>query len=275
MEEMNTPASPSLRILIRGAGEMATGVAHRLARCGYPVIMTEIEKPLAIRRGVAFAEAIYAGTFMVEGLESRRTNTIEAVASAWKQKVIAVVVDPDLKLLAPLIDPRSTLIIDARMFKKTPKDSYPPHRALIGLGPGFLAPENARFVVETNRGHHLGRVIETGSAQPDTGTPGELGGASQQRVVYAPQDGIFWETKSIGDPVGVGDMIGRVNESPVRVSLAGVLRGILHESTPVRKQVKVADVDPRGDRECCFLISDKARAIAGGVLEAVLRIQGE
>lgn len=275
MGEMTGTEDCATKILIRGAGEMATGVAHRLARCGYRVVMTEIEKPLAIRRGVAFAEAVHEGRIAVEGIEARRADSIAEAESILKQSAVPVMIDPELKVMAPWIDARRSIIIDARMFKIARRDCYPPHRALIGLGPGFTAPENARYVIETNRGHHLGRVIENGSAQCDTGTPAEVGGASHERVLYAPASGIFWSAKKIGDRVTAGDIIGRVEDSPVRTAIPGVLRGILHDTTPVTKQVKVADVDPRGQRDACFLISDKARAIAGGALEAVIRIQRE
>ncbi len=262
-------------ILIRGAGEMATGVAHRLGRCGFRVLMAEIEKPLAIRRGVAFAEAIYEGAHTVEDIEGRCIQHVSEAGEEWEQGRIPVIVDPELQESASLMDASQSILIDARMLKTRVAGDDPPCRGIIALGPGFRAPEDARFVIETNRGHHLGRVIEQGSAEANTGIPAEIQGASSARVLYAPQDGVFHAFKTIGDIVRAGDKIGSVNGLPVMLSLSGVLRGILHDGLTVSMRTKIGDIDPRGDAGSCFLISDKARAIAGGVLEAVLRIQNE
>jgi xanthine dehydrogenase accessory factor len=259
-------------ILIRGAGEMASGVAHKLWRCALKSVLTEIETPLAIRRGVAFAEAVYSGSHCVEDLEAHRVSSLEEAKDQIGHNHLPVIVDPELKLTAALLGQTVVILVDARMLKHSEAREYPRGVHVVGLGPGFDAPSNTEYVIETNRGHHLGRVIEKGSAEGNTGVPAEVQGATNERVVYPPRPGVFLTAKKIGDSVRAGDIIGSVNEIPVEARLAGVLRGLLHEGTPVTERTKVADIDPRDDPESCFLISDKARAIAGGVLEAVLRI---
>lgn len=261
-------------ILIRGAGEMASGVAHKLVRCGFKVVLTEMERPLAIRRGVAFAEAIFSDIQTIEGVEARRVVSREEATSTRNAIIVPIIIDPGLTHTLPLLRYPQSVVVDARMLKRPVSEDYPANAAVIGLGPGFTAPTNAQFVIETNRGHHLGRVIEEGSAESNTGIPAEIQGATRNRVVYSPACGEFHSVKMIGDPVQAGDIIGYVDTSAVTASLGGVLRGLLHEGIPVTPEIKIADIDPRGNREHCFLISDKARAIAGGVLEAVLRIQG-
>lgn len=260
-------------LLIRGAGEMATGIAHKLFRCGYRLLLTEIESPLAIRRAVAFAEAIFCGEHTVEGVLARSVHSIEEAWDEIQQGRIPVLVDAELSLSAPLLEKRNALVVDARMLKVPVPNPFPPSVSVIGLGPGFSAPETARFVIETNRGHHLGRVIHEGSALLNTGVPGEVAGVAVDRVVYAPSCGVFQSAKSIGDQVNPGDIIGYIDQDAVTARLSGVLRGILHDGITVRNQMKLADIDPRGNTEFCVLISDKARTIAGGVLEAVLRIE--
>ncbi|MBZ5534391.1 MAG: EF2563 family selenium-dependent molybdenum hydroxylase system protein [Acidobacteriia bacterium] len=259
-------------ILIRGAGEMASGVAHKLWRCGIKTVLTEIGTPLAIRRGVAFAEVIYTGSHRVEDLDGHRVTSLEEAKDQIGHNHLPVIVDPELKLTAVLLQQSVAILVDARMLKAPVAREYPRGVHVIGLGPGFDAPSNADYVIETNRGHHLGRVIEKGSAEGNTGVPTEVQGASNDRVVYPLHQGVFLTSKKIGDSVKAGDIIGSVKGIPVKATLTGVLRGLVHEGTPVTDRTKVADIDPRGNPENCFLISDKARAIAGGVLEAVLRI---
>lgn len=259
-------------ILIRGAGEMATAVAHRLWLCGFRTILTEIEAPMAVRRGVAFAEAVFSGSHSVEGVVARRISTLGEALNQIKRDHVPVIVDPQLELTAPALHQPATLVVDARMLKVPVPRVYPEGVSVIGLGPGFTAPENADFVIETSRGHHLGRVIEWGVAERNTGVPAEIQGASTERVAYAPQCGVFSGRKKIGESVKAGDIIGYVDNVPIVARLTGVLRGMLHDGTPTQDHSKVADIDPRNDPTFCFLISDKARAIAGGVLEAVLRI---
>ncbi len=261
-------------IVVRGAGEMASGAAHRLINCGFRVLMTETEKPLAIRRAVSFAEAVYEGRHIVEHVEAKRIREGNESEEVMAQRSIPVLVDPDLAKTERIIDAPNTIIVDGRMLKRSLGHEYQFPERVVGLGPGILAPREARFVIETNRGHHLGRVIEQGTARADTGVPADVLGESDARVIYASQSGTFHPIKSIGDLVERGDIIGRVDGFPVAACLNGILRGVLHDGVAVTPSIKVADIDPRGQRENCFTISDKARAIGGGVLEAVLRILG-
>jgi xanthine dehydrogenase accessory factor len=259
-------------VLIRGAGEMATGVAHRLAKCGFRVLLTEIEQPLAIRRSVAYAECVFTGTHTVESIPGIRVQTVTAAHEVISAGRIPVLVDPQLHVARSLLNDPGTIIVDGRMLKVPPVDSYPQGVVAIGLGPGFVAPHNARYVIETNRGHDLGRVIETGRAEANTGVPAEVQGVSTHRVIYAPGWGAFRSSRKIGEAIQADDIIGQVDSEVVKATLSGVLRGLLHDGIPVSIQTKVADIDPRGRADYCYQISDKARAIAGGVLEAVLRI---
>jgi len=221
---------------------------------------------------VAFAEAVFSGSHSVEGVVARHISTLEEALNQIKRDHVPVIVDPQLELTAPALHQSATLVVDARMLKVPVPRVYPQGVSVIGLGPGFTAPENADFVIETSRGHHLGRVIEWGVVERNTGVPADIQGASTERVAYAPQCGVFSSGKKIGESVRVGDIIGYVDNVPVVARLSGVLRGVLHDGTPTRDHSKLADIDPRNDPTFCFLISDKARAIAGGVLEAVLRI---
>jgi xanthine dehydrogenase accessory factor len=275
LERLNSTGHQTRRtpLVIRGAGELASGVAHKLVRCGFTVLLTEIEFPLALRRGVAFAEAIYRTNHIVEGIECRHVKSLAELEPEWEAGRVPVIIDPELKHSMPLLLLPQSVLIDARMLKTSVSESGETSVPTIGLGPGFTAPMNARFVVETNRGHHLGRLIERNSAEPDTGIPAEVNGAVQDRVLYPPQDGVFRARKKIGDRIKAGDMIGTVGEIPILTALDGIVRGILHDGIPVTPRIKVADIDPRGEPLNCFLISDKARTIAGAVLEAVLRIQ--
>ncbi|MDD5543755.1 MAG: selenium-dependent molybdenum cofactor biosynthesis protein YqeB [Acidobacteriia bacterium] len=259
-------------ILIRGAGEMASGVAHKLVQCGFQVLLTEIEKPLAIRRTVAYAECVYAGRQVIESIEGIRVSSVDEARDGMRAKRVPVMVDPDLEKTQSLLRQPGTILIDARMLKGETGDHKFPGASVIALGPGFLAPRDARFVIETNRGHDLGRVIELGEAQTDTSLPAEVEGYASDRVLYAPLFGVFHPLRNIGDTVAPGESLGQINSRHVVSNLKGVVRGLLHDGVPVSDRTKVADVDPRGRPELCFRISDKARAIAGGALEAVLRI---
>ncbi len=247
---------------------MATGVAHRLARSGFRVVLTEIADPLAVRREVAFCEAIFTGEKMVEGLVARKADGREEIFRAWDEGRIPVLVDPECSIRRELIP---DVIVDAILAKRNTGTSLADASWVVGLGPGFRAGEDVHLVIETNRGHHLGRIIEKGEAAPDTGVPGEISGFTWERVLRAPVEGKFKGMKEIGDRVEPGDVAGEVAGAPVEVKIPGVLRGILRNGLWVQERAKVGDVDPRGVREYCFTISEKARAIAGGVLEAILR----
>ncbi len=256
-----------LKVLIRGAGEMASGVAHRLHRCHFRVIMTEIPEPLCIRRRVSFSEAVFEGEQEVEGVRAVLISDPREAEEVWRQDAIPVIIDPEARSREVIMP---DVVVDAILAKRnigTRRDFAP---LVIGLGPGFKAGEDVDVVIETNRGHNLGRVIYRGEAEPDTGVPGVIAGVSAERVLRAPGDGIFRPVKEIGDLVKAGEVVAWVGESPMKTAIDGVIRGLLREGTRVKKGLKSGDVDPRGQRENCYTISDKARTISGGVLEAIL-----
>jgi len=231
------------------------------------VCMTEMPEPLAIRRAVCFSEAVYEGEKTVEGVTAKRLVDAEAITATWKKGRIPVLVDPRAELRKTL---RPHVIVDAIMAKKNLGTTLSDASLVIGLGPGFFAGRDVHLVIETNRGHDLGRLIREGEAEPDTGVPGVVGGYAEQRVLRAPEAGRFDPFREIGDPVEAGDVVADVNGVPMRARISGVLRGVLREGTMVHKGMKSGDVDARGNREACFTISDKARAIGGSVLEGIL-----
>jgi xanthine dehydrogenase accessory factor len=257
-----------LIVLIRGAGEMASGVIHRLHRSRFKVCMTEIAQPLAVRREVAFSEAIYEGKKEVEGVRAKLIFRPEEIEPTWKNENIPILVDPDARKTRNFLKP--DILVDAIMAKKNLGTQISDASLVIGLGPGFTAGKDVHLVVETNRGHHLGRVILKGSAEADTGVPGEIGGYTVERLLRTMKKGIFHPQKSIGERVNKGAVVAVVDDFPVMAKISGVVRGLLRDGVEVKKGMKVGDIDPRGKREFCFTISDKARAIGGGVLEAIL-----
>jgi xanthine dehydrogenase accessory factor len=254
-------------VCIRGGGDLATGVAARLHRSGFAVVVTEVAQPLAVRRTVALAESVYAGEARVEELVGRRAEDAEAALRVLTEGVVPVIVDPELSCRERL---RPLAIVDARMLKRPAAEPRRPGTLLIGLGPGFEAGVNCDAVVETNRGHHMGRVYWQGSGQPDTGVPDPVVGFDVDRVLRAPAAGEFQGTQAIGSRLEPGDLIARVGGAELRAPFAGVLRGLLHDGVPVEQGLKVGDLDARGDPSYCYLISDKSLAIGGGVLEALL-----
>lgn len=246
---------------------MASGVAHRLFQSHFSILMTEIPTPLSIRRAVCFSEAVFEEEAEVEGVVAVRIEEIERVEEVWRRERIAVMVDPDLEIRHEI---PFDVVVDATLAKRnigTFKGFAP---FVIGLGPGFTAGEDVDCVIETNRGHHLGRVIYEGAAEPDTGVPGNTLGYTVERVLRAPGDGVFRGVKTIGDRISSGETVGWVDDVPMTSKIDGVLRGILRDGVTVTKGMKSGDVDPRGERINCFTISDKARAVAGSVLEAIL-----
>ena len=257
-----------LIVLIRGAGEMASGVAHRLHQSHFKVCMLEIDQPLAVRREVSFCEAIYGGEKVVEGVPAKFISKPEQISSLWKAGKIPLLVDPDLKRTKHFLKP--DVLIDAIMAKKNLGTKIDDAPLVIGLGPGFTAGKDVHLIVETNRGHHLGKVIRDGTAEQDSGTPGDIGGYTVQRVLRTMKKGVFHPHKEIGDKVNKGSVVAVIDDFPAIAEISGIVRGLLHEGVEVKKGMKVGDIDPRGKRELCFTISDKARAIGGGVLEAIL-----
>ena len=256
-----------LRILIRGAGEMASGVAHRLYQCHFKIAITEVEEPTAVRRTLAFAEAVYEGNQTIEGVKAVRVENYEEAQRIWTASAIPLFVDPKAKVREIL---QPDVLIDGIMAKKNSDTAMTDARLVIGIGPGFTAGENVHAVIESNRGYHLGRVLWQGQAEPDTGVPSSVGGQTEARVFRAPQSGLFQAVSKIGDMVDAGQAVAEVNGIPIRAAISGQIRGLLRSGIHVSQGMKAGDIDPRGERGYCYTISDKARAIAGGVLEAIL-----
>lgn len=257
----------SIIVLIRGGGEMATGIAHRLHRCHMRVVIAEIAAPTAVRRSVAFAEAVFESRHEVEGVTAVRIADWQDCQSSWRDGLIPVFVDADASLRTKL---RPTVIVDAIMAKKGSTTTINDAPLVIGVGPGFTAGSTVHAVVETNRGYNLGRVIWHGAAEADTGVPAPVAGHTKQRVLRAPVAGVVQGLKQLGDAVQVGEVVAEIDGQPVYAEIAGMVRGMLRDGVWIGAGVKLGDIDPRGEREYCDTISDKARAIGGGVLEAIL-----
>lgn len=256
-----------LLVLVRGAGEMATGVAHTLWQAHLKVWMTEIPHPLAVRREVSFCEAIYEGQKHVEGVVAEYVQTADEIHSTWKKGVIPLLIDPEAKS-GDFLKPH--VLVDAIVAKRNLGTRIGDAPLVIGLGPGFTAGRDVHVVIETQRGHDLGRLILDGEAEPNTGIPGIISGFSEERVLRAPAEGVFKPHKKIGERVREGEVVATVGDFPVKARIGGVLRGILRDGTRVREMMKAGDIDPRGKRGYCYSISDKARTIAGSVLKAIL-----
>lgn len=254
-------------IVMRGAGDLATGVALRLHRAGLTrIVMLETASPLAVRRTVAFCEAVHHTTMTVEGVTAQLADSTDDVANIWTDGRIPVLVDPRGEHF-PALNP--DVFVDAIIAKKNIGTTMNFAPLVIGLGPGFTAGDDVHAVVETKRGHHLGRVIRTGPAAPNTGIPGNIGGHTIERVYWAEHEGTFRTPHDIGDMIERGDALGTVNNTPVIAKLSGVIRGLLRDGTPVTRRTKLGDVDPRGTISYCGEVSDKALAIGGGVLETI------
>lgn len=267
---MTSKPLSELIIGIKGAGEMGSGIAWRLFMANMRrILMMDISNPLAVRRGVSFCEAIQEDSITIEGLEAVRAKSIEDIRKIWDAGKIPVLADPEWRIIK---DIRPDVMLDAILAKKNLGTSKDQADLVIGLGPGFTAGKDVHIVIETNRGHNLGQVITSGQAQADTGIPGAIAGHTVRRVLRAPGSGIFHPEKNIGDSVTTGERIGTVGGTEVQAGLDGVIRGLIRSGTLVNKGLKIGDIDPRGDTDYCYTISDKARAIGGAVLEAILRI---
>jgi xanthine dehydrogenase accessory factor len=256
-------------VVVRGGGDLGTGVAHTLHLAGYRVLVLEAERPRAVRRAAAFAEAVYAGRATVDGVEAVAVQAVGALR-ALDGGAVPVTVDPDGALVRSL---RPAAVVDARMAKRNLGTSRADAPVTIALGPGFEAGRDVDFVIETNRGPSLGRVIESGSAETDTGVPGEVGGAGAERVVRASASGEFRARARIGDLVRAGDAVAEVGGAPVVARVSGLLRGLAADGLAVKRGEKVGDVDPRGAAVDAKAVSDKARAVGRAVL-AALRARG-
>jgi xanthine dehydrogenase accessory factor len=257
-------------VVVRGAGEMATGVAHRLFRAGLQVVLLERERPTAIRRTVAFSEAVLAGRVTVEGVAAVRADAkFQALDVAAQGAAIPLLVDPEAEGLAALA---ADAVVDARMLKRDPgpRPAGADGLLVVGLGPGHVAGETCDLAIETERGHTLGRVIEWGPTLPYSGEPHELGGHTTARLVRAPRTGTFRVRAAIGDLVPLGAVLAEIDGAPCHAGVAGLVRGLLPDGAAVALGQKVGDVDPRGAAVDHRLISDKARAVGGGALEAVI-----
>lgn len=254
-------------VVIRGAGDIATGIALRLRRANMQVVMTDLEHPTAIRRTVCFSPAITNGEAVVEGVTARRADSPDQALVLLEQGVIPVLADP-IGACIPVLKPDA--VVDAILAKRNLGTRITDAQVVVGVGPGFTAGVDCHAVVETMRGHYLGRTLYTGSAQANTGVPGLIGGFAGERVLRAPGPGIFHPLLEIGAQVEEGDVAATVEGVPMLCTLTGVLRGILPEGTPVHRGMKAGDIDPRCKPEHCLSASDKSLAVGGGVLEALL-----
>ena len=255
-------------VVVRGAGDLATGTIHMLNQCGFKVVALEIEKPTVIRRYAAFAEAMFSGETAVENVVAKKVSTLDEIKECWRMHMVPMLSDSEgewIKKLSPQV------VVDAILAKKnmgTDKDMAP---LVIGLGPGFTAGADVDVVIETKRGHQLGRMITKGMAIANTGVPGNIGGYTSERVIHSPAEGVMKNVCQISDLVKNGDIIAYIDDTSVTATIDGVLRGLLKDDIRVPKGFKIADIDPRvSEQGNCFTISDKARTIAGGVLQTIL-----
>lgn len=257
-------------VLIRGGGDLASGVAFRLHNAGFRIVITELAKPLTVRRMASFGEAIYAGEVTLEGILAKRVNDIDdplRILQLISKGRIPVMADPEGKSIQSV---HPTVIVDARMLKSAPEPIKHTAKLYLGLGPGFIGGTNCHAAIETQRGPWLGRVLWDRPAQADSGVPESVGDKHTERVLYAPSDGALIAHKHIGDSIHEGELVAEVNGQAVSAPFEGVLRGLIHPDVEIRKGMKIGDLDPRNDPDLCNHVSDKALAIGGGVLEAIL-----
>jgi len=265
----SSPKAPfQLTILIKGAGEVASAIAHKLAIPCFRLCLTDLPEPTAVRRGVTFSEAIYDGEKMVEGVTARLATSPGDAGAIWSVNKIPLFVDPSAKVREYL---KPDIVVDAIIAKRNSGTRVSDASLVIGVGPGFMAPRDCHVVIETNRGHSLGRLISKGEAESDTGVPAPVMGVTDRRVIRAPSNGKLSTTRDIGVHLKIGDSLGHVNGIELKAETDGVLRGFLRHGSTIASGMKIGDIDPRDVEEYCFTISDKGRTIAGGVLEAVLK----
>lgn len=254
-------------VLIWGGGDLASGVALRLHRVGIRVLVIETSQPMAVRRSVAFAQAVYDGQIAIEGVRGQLIKITDDMHSCWMVGKVPVLIDPDLMLLSEY---PPVVIVDARMRKVQESGSLEIAELVVGLGPGFIVGKNCHAAVETNRGHFLGRVYWKRGPEADTGIPGKVGDYAQERVLHSPIEGHVETFVEIGDSVNQGDLILKVAEHETRAPFSGLVRGLIHTGLYVDLGTKVGDIDPRPEAFRCWTVSDKSLAIGGGVLEAIL-----
>ena len=258
-------------VVIKGAGDLASGIALRLHHAHFDIVMTDLPVPLAVRRTVAFSEAIRLGSAVVEDVKAERAESIEQVRDCLSRGVIPVIADPEAEIVKIL---KPDVVVDAILAKVNLGTSPDDAPVVIGVGPGFTAGVDCHAVIETKRGHTLGRVILRGSATPNTGVPGNVGGQTIKRLLKAPADGTFHPERKIGDVVREGTRVANVDGIPVYAQTSGIIRGLLQDGVSVTKGLKAGDVDPRGSVVDYMTVSDKALAIGGGVLEAIMVFAG-
>lgn len=263
-------------VIVRGGGDIATGVIYKLYKCGFKVLVLETDKPSAIRRHVAFSEAVYEKMQKVEDVTCYLAESLEVAQKMMSEGKLVMFVDPDGESISAL---KPFAVVDAILAKKNIGTRKDMASIVIGVGPGFVAGEDVHAVVETMRGHNLGRVIYQGAAERNTGIPGIIAGFGKERVIYSPAAGVLRNIKKIGDIVKKDEVIAVVeskNETiPIHASIDGLLRGMIRDEYSVTEKFKIADIDPReNEYDNCFTISDKARCVAGGVLEAILHLRG-
>lgn len=269
-------------VALKGAGDLATGVMHRLVLAGFPVLATELPEPTVVRRTVSFAEAVYSGKMTVEGITARLADSPEAITTLLANHQIPILIDPDGTVFQQL---HPTVLVEATLSKHNSGITLRDAPIVVALGPGYEAGRDVHAVVETNRGHNLGRVYYQGKAEPNTGVPGAIGGYTRERLLKAACAGKLYGVHQIGDMVQADEIVAHIHAAtcpgtpctcqqpvPVKTAIPGVLRGLLRDGLTVTPGFKVGDIDPRAAPEHCFSISDKSRAIGGGVLEAILHL---
>jgi xanthine dehydrogenase accessory factor len=258
------------RVLVRSGGDLASAVVQKLFRCGFEVVISELEHPRMVRRTVSFSNAVYEDTFEVEGIKAIHLKDVNELQSVLDKHMIPVITEPEELILSVF---KPDIFVDATLSKKSVNYSKDYGSIVIGLGPEIHAGVDADIVIETARGHDLGRLIFEGYAKPNTSVPGFIDGYANERVLRAPCNGLITSYKAIGDLVEKDDVIMSVGEEPVVAKISGVIRGLIHPSVTVTKGLKLGDVDPRGKYDYCYTVSDKGRNIAGAVLEAILYLQ--
>ena len=258
-------------VVVRGAGDIATGTIQKLVRAGFLVLATETNRPSAIRRQVALSEAVYEESFTVEDITAVLVETIEKAYQVMNAGQVAIMIDPLCQVLKEV---QPLAVVDAIIAKKNIGTTREMAPITIALGPGFIAGEDVDAVIETMRGHNLGRLIFLGPALPNTGVPGNIEGMGRERVLHAPVAGCISNKAAIGDSIEKGQIIAEIDGHPVIASMDGILRGLIRDGFKVSQGLKIADIDPRdSEKENCFTISDKARCIGGAVLEAILLLR--
>jgi len=255
-----------LVVLIRGGGEVASGVAHSLARAQLRVCMTETPNPQAVSRGVTFSEAIYEGKKEIGGVVARHVTSFTAIAKTWQEGEIPIIIDPEASL-KNILNPE--VLVDAIMAKRNLGTRITDAPLVIGLGPGFKAGKDVHMVVETNNSQNLGKVILSGEAEKDSGVPIAIDGLTFERVIHSPKNGLFQTDKKIGDTVATDEVIASVAEKPLKAKIGGTIQALMRSGVKVEKGTKLVEIDPTGSKDAAFTIRDRIKAIADGVLEAI------